>query len=130
MKNFVSKPVTKLDPIEFSIEDKPYTFTPGKKSGALVELVQVKNEVSFSDAERTRRLLDWLADGLNPEHNDNDFLGRVGHTVLTEGCQACALQADLLDRRPDGLALETVLDAVNWLIGEVTGGRPTSSPSA
>ncbi len=131
MKSYVSKPVSeehRLQPIEFNLDGDHYTFTPGKRSGAAAEMLHVRNEAKFADMERTRRLLDWLADGLNREHNERPLLKRPGHAEAVKGCQACHLQARLLDP-DDVLEVETVLEVVNDLISEVSG-RPTGSPSA
>jgi hypothetical protein len=117
------------DPITFDLAGDVYSFQPGvKKSGPLLGMLHVNGKKAFAEGERAKAMLDWFAEGLNREHNDT--MGRKGHpeaNLPKEECSACHLQRRLLDP-DDYLDLETVMEVVNWLMGQVSG-RPTTSPS-
>lgn len=124
MRTFTAKRDAEQRVIEFELAGDEYHFHVGKSSDILLSLLSARRGQS-EGLDQTRELLNWLGTGLNPDHEDHNE-GPV------DGCETCRLQRRLLDKRDLDVDLDVVMEAVNWLITEVSGqkttGRPTTSP--
>lgn len=121
-KSFNSKPVQRKADIEFELDGEKYYFKPVKQSAQLVQLLQVKGNDPDADMQRVGTLLDWLAAGLDREYYKE--YQKDPNAQPREGSQWKRL-LDRLQDPDDELEFETVVDVVNWLMGEVSGNPTT-----
>lgn len=125
MKAFTSNPTELGKVIDFELDGETYEFLPPKTSTQVIAMMQVKGNDTASDLQRVGAMFDWLANGLNKEHQPRKGRkAQVGHREYVEGCKACLLQARLEDPQDD-LEIEQVMEVITWLMGESTG-RPTT----
>lgn len=122
MKSFSSKPSVNNAVIEFELQDEKFFFTPVKQSTQLVSLMTIRGRDTEADLERAGTMLDWLAAGLDREYYK---AWKKDPTLLpAEGSQWKKL-LDMLGDPDNDLELDAVTEAIQWLMGEVSG-RPTT----
>lgn len=125
-KSFTSKPRAQESAIDFELDGVAYHFLPGKRSGALINLME-----ATGGPDHAKALMDWLGAGLN--RYDRQLARQRGDAVdpVDErtglGPQAAHLLARLKDPDSD-LELDTCLEICNYLLSE-QAARPTGSPS-
>lgn len=117
MRVFTSKDSDPQEPIPFEADGKQYSFTPSKKVD-LLNVLLVPGKGATKELDRTSQILNWFSKGLNKDHNEK-------HDNWTADCQACDIEKRINDD-DDKLKKETILEIATWLIGEVSGSRPTS----
>jgi hypothetical protein len=125
MKAFSTKPIDAGKDVDFELDGDTYTFTPPKTSTSIVAMMQVKGDSMEANLQRVQAMFTWLGQGLNREHEPKK--GRKpqpGHDEYVDGCQACLIQSRLEDP-DDDLDVDTVMETITWLMGEVSG-RPTT----
>lgn len=123
MKAFTTKPVAVAKVIDFELDGTHYSFNPPKTSTQLVAMMQVRGKDTAADLQRAGAMFAWLGHGLNSTHEP--IRGKQeGHEEFVKDCQACHLQARLEDPS-EPLEVETVMEIISWLMGEVTS-RPTT----
>lgn len=115
LKSFVTDPTTLGSAIEFELDGQSYKFQPTKTDTLFVGLMAGRRSKNVFDNLNAQ--WSWFANGLNPEHEES-------HDDAVEGCQACNI-FERLQNPKDVLSLNTVNEAINWLIGEASG-RPTT----
>lgn len=123
MKSFTLKSAERGAPIQFELPTKSggtevYTFSPGKKADVLMALLVQNTKSGLKELDRTAQLLNWFSNGLNKDHN-------AKHDSYVKDCQACTIQARLEDDEDD-LTIEALIEVIMWLIGESSGGNPTT----
>lgn len=125
MAEYVSKPKVDQTPVQLTIDGVDYWAVPGKKSGAVIALMDAKTN---RGTEAAKILLDWFGSRLNAyDRTRRDAEGNPVAFDGDQGPQVQRLKAALKD--DDGPELETVIEAINGLIAEIAA-RPTGSPSA
>lgn len=115
LKSFVSDPTKLGTLIEFDLDGESYKFTPTKTDTLFVGLMAGRRSKNVFDNLNAQWA--WFANGLNTEHEES-------HDEVVADCQACRIFERLQDPK-DALTLNTVNEAVDWLIGEASG-RPTT----
>ena len=124
MKQFSLKAAERGAKIEFQLpitgtdEFETYVFNPGKKADVLMALLVQNTKSGLKELDRTAQLLNWFSHGLNKEHNEK-------HDGSDRECQACRIQRRL-ESDDDDLTIEALIEVVMWLIGESSGGNPTT----
>jgi hypothetical protein len=107
---------------EFMLGGERFTAVPAKQSAIVVPIVAADGEDDFAPI---RGLIHWFEKSLNREHVRTRK--QPGHGAkAVEGCQACRL-SDRLEDEDDDLDTTQVIEAANWLQGEVSGKATGSS---
>lgn len=91
--------------IEFELDGETFRFTPPKRSGLIMSVInKVGMDATSSDSDSVRDLLDWLGKGLSDEQGQRLF--------------------DRLTDDDDDFDLEQINEIARYLLGQ-SSNRPT-----
>lgn len=110
--------------INFDVDGEEFTFFPPKAAAFAMNVIRINPDLPDADERRTRAMLIWFGNGLDPDHEARGE--NKGHnTGFVTGCQACRIEERLDDPR-DGFELTTLTEIMNHCFKEATGRPPTS----
>lgn len=131
MKELTSKRIEAKE-LQLNLDGEVYTLRPVKKSKVMVGMLAASSRSSGDDdlmsaMAAPAAMVRWFESCLSAEHHKSKK--HPGHgKESVEGCQACRV-IDRLGDDDDPLEIETVFEAANWVMSELSD-RPTGQSNA